>query len=146
MPVVGWHEELAAMLRVVIPVRAWCVSPDFLRTVRADSGCERRRFDTLAYPGHGDRHLNEVAAVDRTRARCVLVHRTVNRAGPRCVEPHGSQSHPALTTRSGLVFDHVCVRGHRTDVREPRQAISFPNRPLRPPHTAPATAPHNHTA
>ena len=134
MPGVGRHEEHAAVLRVVVAVRARRVLLDHRRAVGAGArrGGHHRRL-VLAAPRHRRGHLDERCAVNGTLARLRLDdEQRPRRTRPHRIEPNRHQLHAALAALAGIAFDHVFVARHRADVRERRQLdVSARRRGLR---------------
>src|ERR1051325_3287097 len=121
VPVVRRHEELTAVLRVVIAVRACGERPFPPRAVGAGAGLEGAFRLADARPPFRHRDLNQLPAVDRTGSRLVLRDRRMDWAGPDRSQTDSLQAHPALWTVPRLVLDDVGVLGHRAYVRERRQ-------------------------
>ena len=123
MPVVGRHEELAAMLRVVIAVRTRRDFSGHRRAVRARARLRRFGRGPGAGPRHGHRQLNQIAAVDGALSRLRLRDHRVHRAAPDRIEAHGHEVHLADRTDAFLVLEDVRV--HRARPRQRRQAFAL---------------------
>ncbi len=117
MPVVRRHEEGAAVLRVVIAVRARVVSRNRRRPVGAGSRLELGNL-AVGRARKGERRcfLHEIARADAAFARRTLFDDGMNRAGVHRHQTHGFQIHAADTARALLVFEHVRV--HRAGPRD----------------------------
>ncbi len=113
MPVVGRHEEDAAVLRIVIAMRASRVPRQRRRPIGAFPRFELRDLP-VARARKGERRglLHEVARADAAFARLRLFDDGVNRARIKQDQPDRLQVHAADAARALLCFEHV--RMHRT--------------------------------
>jgi len=121
MPIVGRHEEVAAVLRIVIAVRPQRIPGDErpmvnrtpagidLVDLRMRRARERERFDDLY----------ELPPADPAPAGPVLGDVEVELTAPHELEPHRRQRHPADGTRAALIVDDLGM--HRTGPRYRRQ-------------------------
>ncbi len=118
MPFVRRHEELAAVTRVVIAVRAQRLFEFAWLAVRAIPRLEEPRLVGCVRAGpvlrHGD--LHELALVDGAHAGFRGDHRGVVWTGKREVEPDRFEIHPADGAAAWFVVHDLCV--HRTDIRD----------------------------
>ena len=123
MPVVRRHEELAAVLRVVIAVRAQRPASDARRAVGAGA-----RLEMLggaigrARPRerHGDRH--QLAPAHAALAGIGFGDRRVHWTHPCRVETHGHERQLAVGARTGLRLEDVrMVNARHRDRRQRRR-------------------------
>ncbi len=120
MRIVGCHEELTPVLRIVIAMRTESSLTDSRGSIAAQAGLEMVATNLAATgPRERDSHLNEVSPADSAHTRIRLGHDRMNRAHPRGIEPDGDQIHLAQRACARLGLDDV--RMHRTGHRESRQ-------------------------
>ena len=120
MPLVGGHEELATVTRVVVPVLAHGLFELARLTVGALAGLEQMRVGRFrAAPVLGDRDLHQLTLVDGAETGLADDHRGMIRTRPGEVKSHRLQVHVADRARAGFDFHDVGV--HRADVGHRRQ-------------------------
>ncbi len=125
VPVVGRHEEQAAMLGVVIAVRARGELFHHRRPVRTGPGCEYVDGGPGTCPRHGNGNLYQLTSVDGTLARRIFHDSGVDGTGPCSIEPNRLELHPALPALPWCIFDHVLVASHRADIGNRRQFLAL---------------------
>ena len=108
MPVVRRHEELAAVLRIVIAVRARRPMADARRSVGTDAGLEmRRRAIRRTRPRERYRDRHQLTPAQAALARVGLGDRRVHRTHPRRFEPHRHERQLAVGTHARLRLEDV---------------------------------------
>ena len=120
MKVVRCHEELTAVLRVVIPVRAKRPLRDHRFTVGTRTAVDLVDVRAVgARPRQRHRHLDQLSTTNPARARLRFGNHRVNGAGPDRFQPHRREVHLANRTCARFRLDDVGM--HRTGHRDRRQ-------------------------
>jgi hypothetical protein len=120
MPIVFGHEELAAVDRIVIAVRAnfSAFNPWGSVGTLARVGKVLRSRALAAREEVRDRDGHEIAAVHRTLAGILPDDRGVVAAGERRFDADRLQHHVAFAAIARLVFEDVFIARHRADIRD----------------------------